>query len=226
MVQNNYIQDILIDNFLLYATLIVCLFVTSKGFAMNLLHAVRGFVVVTMIFVGNVKADISQQDMAEIFVPVGSFLVDEKRTQDLLGDKLSARNKIILGKALVGGMGHFMKHHEYSRDSSILYFSKSYTSLYFTNNIDPFTEEISVRHYASSVHAAGYVVVNGTLRYAADKYFVNEDYIDKKCDEYLSEDVAWIVKPVAKVAVDLAYDYLTVEILKGIQQGINKSRNS
>jgi hypothetical protein len=82
------------------------------------------------------------------------------------------------------------------------------------------------RYYVACAHMAGYVVVNGTLRHVADKYAVNEDYVNKKCDEYLPESVAWIVKPVANLAVDFAYDYVTVEILKGIQNGIDKSRNS
>jgi hypothetical protein len=78
--------------------------------------------------------------------------------------------------------------------------------------------------YAEVSRAVGYYVVNRTLRSAADKYDLNEDYIDKKCDEYLSEDVAWIVKPFAKVAVDLAYDYVTVEIIDGLARGINGSK--
>jgi len=72
----------------------------------------------------------------------------------------------------------------------------------------------------------GYFVVNGTLRYAADKYSLNEEYVEKKCDEYLPESIAWIAKPVANIAVEFAYDYFTVQLAKGFDHGINKSRNS
>lgn len=72
--------------------------------------------------------------------------------------------------------------------------------------------------------AAGYAVVNGTLRLVADSYSLNEDYIDQKCDEHLSEDVAWFAKPIAKAAVDLAYHYVTIQLVTGIIHGINQSK--
>jgi hypothetical protein len=72
----------------------------------------------------------------------------------------------------------------------------------------------------------GYFVVNGTLRLAADKCSLNEEYVEKKCDEYLPESIAWVAKPVANVAVEFAYEYFTMQLAKGLDHGINKSRNS
>jgi hypothetical protein len=130
------------------------------------------------------------------------------------------KNRIIAVNALMSGAGYTVS--EGAKFSLDWHRQHKHEDRYSETNI----ESRAQGERAIAIRAVGYVLVNGSLRLAADKCSLNEDYIDKKCDEYLSEDVAWIVKPVTKLALDFAYDYVTVELIKGIEHGINKSRNS
>jgi hypothetical protein len=184
---------------------------------MNISHLVHGIIIVMTI--GNIKADVLHRNMEKIFVPIGSLLVDGKRTEVVLGNNLSPRTRIIIGKAVIGGFGHYMKHEHMDKVVWESVMTGKAPDAYFLDGIDFMTGK-RIHPYTSAIHAVGYVGLNGTLRYLG----IDEDYIDKKCDEYLPENVAWIVKPAVNIATDLAYDYVTVQLLKGIQQSIDKNR--
>jgi|SRR5579862_5870972 hypothetical protein len=187
----------------------------------------RILIVVMIMFFGNAKADNIarlRQNADKIVVSLGSLLIDEKRTKVLLGDRLSPRTRIIVGKAVIGGIGHFMKH-ENAENFVLKYVDiDGRIDPYFIDGFDVVTGGKMPYCATAFVHATGYVVVNGALRLVGNRSYLNEEYIDKKCDEYLPENVAWIVKPVANAAVDVAYDYFTVRLVKAIDHGINKSR--
>ncbi|HEX4069257.1 MAG TPA: hypothetical protein VHX42_04110 [Candidatus Babeliales bacterium] len=133
-------------------------------------------------------------------------LLQEKKLSELFGEEyISARNQVVIGKAVIGGMTTTLP--------------AAHT---LNNNWSYFQQNNNSKIYSF----IGYVGINGTLRVGADQCSLNEEYINQKCDENLSENIAWIVKPFANAAVDLAYDFVTVQLLKGIQKGIDQNRNS
>ena len=179
----------------------------------------RILAVVMVVFVGNAKADNIVrlfQNGDKIAVSLGSLLIDEKRTKIILGDRLSPRTRIIIGKVVAGWAGHCMHHdkniHHILEQSS----TGKETYVAADGRIMPC--------YTSFNHAAGYVALNGTLRLVGNKLYLDDEFVEKKCDEVLPESIAWIVKPVANIAMDLAYDYVTVKLLEGIVDGVNRSR--
>lgn len=188
-----------------------------KDSLMNLLSICLRMMVLGMIaLIHPIKSrPLLHRNSDKIAVILGSLFVDEKRTNVVMRDTISPRNRVILGKALAGGVGHLIKHHQNTNEDLI--------SDILTGNVgfEPyFTYTENSTRYA---HTAGYVVTNGTLRVLGNKFFLDEEFVDKKCDDILPEGVAWLVKPVARGAIDLAYDYVTVECLKGIFSGINQS---
>src|SRR6266478_2221176 len=119
----------------------------------------RVLILMMMTFINNVSANELRWNADKIFVSLGSVFIDEKRTNVLLGDSISPRNQVIIGKAVTGGIGHWIKHENPGEAVSKMVFTGKGTERYFV------CENAS----SSYVHAAGYVLVNGTLRFAGNK---------------------------------------------------------
>lgn len=176
---------------------------------MNLLGAsFRILVIAAMVFASNTRSIELRNCAKPVFIGAGSVLINEKKAAELFGEEyISARKQVIIGKAFVGALantsGNSLGTYRFSADRQ---------------HLDEFFIPV-----VSNSAIAGYAVVNSALHLGGDYFDFDEKYIDKKCDEYLSEDIALYAKPVANYMVDLAYDYVTVKLVKGFMGGINKS---
>ena len=127
----------------------------------------------------------------------------------LFGEEyISARKQVMIGKAVTGALAN-------TTNNSLV----SYQPFHFSSD-----NQVTFVPGIEAFALIGYVVVNTALRLGSDSYCAfDEKYIDQKCDEYLSEHVTEYAKPVANLVVDLAYDYVTVKLVKGFIGGSNKS---
>jgi hypothetical protein len=168
---------------------------------MNVLQTIsRGLVVAVVASVHNASAELRRAELRKtIHISTGSFLLTEKKAVELFGEeRISARNQVIIGKAIWGGLVNL------PADASAY---RSYTN---PNRSCQFLD---------------YVIVNGGLRYVVassdEKHGKSiEKIIEEKCDEFLPESVAWVVKPLVPCLLDLTYDYVTVQAVNRV---INKA---
>ncbi len=174
---------------------------------MNLLGTIsRILVVLAVVFVSNTRAVELRNCAKPTLIGGGSVLINEKKAAELFGEEyISARKQVIIGKAVLGGVTTLIPDAYRARCS---------------NNSSGYFQQTPSRKNSF----VEYVVVNGVLRLGGDSFSLNENFIDKKCDEYLPENVAWIAKPVTTFVVDLAYDYVTIRLVKGFMDGVNKSK--
>ncbi len=178
----------------------------------------RVLVVLAVVFVSNTRAVELRNCAKPVFMGVGSVLINEKKATELFGEEyISARKQVIIGKAVAGALANT------SSDSLATFriIIKGEDGLEIENWFAKETRDrVTVVENSAIV---GYVAVNGALRFGGDYFSFDEKFIDKKCDEYLPENVAWVAKPVATFIVDLAYDYVTVQLVKGFIGGSNKA---
>lgn len=187
---------------------IIC--VSIKDFSMNLLSIIsHGLFAVMMLFAGVAHAEDLRYCGKPLVVGVGSVFVNEKKATELFGEEyISARKQVMIGKAVTGALAN-------TTNNSLV----SYKPFQFSSD-----DQVTFVPVIEDSAMIGYVVVNTALRLGSDSYCAfDEKYIDQKCDEYLPENITEYAKPVANFIVDLAYDYVTVKLVKGFIGGSNKS---
>lgn len=177
----------------------------------------RVLVVLAVVFVSNTRAVELRNCAKPVFMGVGSTLINKKKVTELFGEEyISARNQVIVGKAVTGALAN-------TSSDSLATFRVIKSKGFFIGENGLDAKEKTILVVVENSAMVGYVAVNGALRLGGDYFSFNEKYIDQKCDEYLPENVAWIAKPVATFVVDLAYDYVTIELVKGFIGGRNKA---
>ena len=186
---------------------------------MNLLSLFsRLLVIAGLVVVSNTSAGPIAANRIPLYT--GAFLTQDRLTTLFGEEKISPRNQLIIGKALLGATGNLIKdldRNKRDRTEIFNYNSFGIKTYFQSKDLD---EQIAEGKSFCYVQGAGYVVINGTLRVAGDYISLNEKTIDKKCDEVLPENVAWFAKPVARFALDWTYDSATVAILVCILPGL------
>lgn len=186
--------------------MVYCLYninITNKGFIMNFLGIISGGLVGVAVLCGNASAK-EKPILKPTLILAGSYLIQEKKAAELFGEEyISARKQVFLGKAIVGGVVNVIPQ---------VYSFERYDSSH------QFRQTLSNKN-----SFVGYVVVNSALRCGSD-YLGVDEYIDKKCDELFSKNGADVAKIIAPAVLDMLYNYLTIDILKGIMHGIDTNR--
>lgn len=187
---------------------------------MNLFRSISHVLVVAVVLY-NGNATASQKSETRYFKYAGFGFVAAASLLDqtnLFSSKEKNKYNRILIKSSAGALGNLANQLE--RDK--LFFEKRKLALH--NNRDLFDKQWNKYKYECFGIATQYVIVNGALRLGGDYISVNEDSIDKKCDELLSENVAWVAKPVANFFLDWTYHAATLAIIQGMIISIHQNK--